>query len=264
MNILALPEAIRALTVGRNCAESRVGLSGSRVFLYDDMVLKISPRSEEADNEAAVCRALSGLLPVPELLCYETTEADAFCLMSRLPGRMLCSEELMRDPALVTRLVAEAIRLLQSVPTDKLCGVTLDGKLRWARRAVEQGLADMEHAEPETFGPGGFAGPDALLLWLEGNRPAERPVLTHGDLCLPNILTDGRRVTGFVDCGRMGPGDPWQDLAIARRSLRDNFAGCYDARLRRPDYDPDALLRELGVAPDPERMRYYLLLDELF
>ena len=259
---LPLPESIRALTAGKLCAES--GLSGSRVFLFDDMVLKTSPRSGEADNEAAVCRALAGLLPVPEILCYEIADGKAFCLMTRLPGRMLCSEELMRDPALVTRLVAEAIRLLQSVPTDKLCGVTLDGKLRWAWRAVEQGLADMEHAEPETFGPGGFAGPDALLLWLEGNRPAERPVLTHGDLCLPNILTDGRRVTGFVDCGRMGPGDPWQDLAIAWRSLRDNFAGCYDARLRRPDYDPEALLRELGVEPDPERLRYYLLLDELF
>ena len=170
----------------------------------------------------------------------------------------------MRDPALVTRLVAEAIRLLQNVPADKLCGVTLDGKLGWARRAVEQGLVDMENVEPETFGPGGFADPDALLLWLEGHRPTERPVLTHGDLCLPNILTDGRRVTGFVDCGRMGPGDPWQDLAIAWRSLRDNFAGCYDARLRRPDYDPDALLRDLDVEPDPKRLRYYLLLDELF
>ena len=262
---LPLPEPIRALTAGKLCSESRVGLSGSRVFLFDDMVLKTSPRSGETDNEAAVCRALAGLLPVPEILCYEIADGKAFCLMTRLPGQMLCSDELMRDPALVTRLAAEAISLLQSVPAERFCGVRLDDKLRWARENTARGLADTEHADPETFGPQGFAGPAALLRWLEENRPsAERLVLTHGDLCLPNILTDGRHVTGFVDCGRMGPGDPWQDLAIIQRSLRDNFSGAYRASHRRPDYDPDALLRELGLEPDRERLRYYLLLDELF
>lgn len=259
---LPLPEPIAALTAGKRGAESRIGLSGARVFLYDDMVLKISPRSEETDNEAAVCRALSDLLPVPDCLAYVCEGGAAYFLMSRLPGRMLCEPELLRDGELLLRLTAEAVGLLQSVPAERLCGLRRGDKLRIARRNVSRGLVDTGSAEPETFGPGRFAGPAALLRCLEEERPAEGPlVLTHGDLCLPNILTDGRRVTGLIDCGRMGPADPWQDLAIVWRSLRDNTAGRYGTL---PGFDPDALFAALGLGRDEEKLRWYLLLDELF
>ena len=128
---------------------------------------------------------------------------------------------------------------------------------------MERGLVDPAAAEPGTFGPGGFRDPEALLLWLEGHRPEEERCFTHGDLCLPNILAEGDRVTGFLDCGGMGAADRWRDLALALRSLRKNLNGDYGGP-RYEGYDPEGLLAALGLSLDEERFRYYLLLDELF
>ena len=59
------------------------------------------------------------------------------------------------------------------------------------------------------------------------NRPEEDIVLTHGDFCLPNVFVKDGAISGFIDLGKMGPADRWQDIAIAIRSLEHNFNGKY-------------------------------------
>ena len=142
------------------------------------------------------------------------------------------------------------------------CDQTLSRKLENARYQVENGLVDMDNVDPETFGEDGFASPAALLRWLEEHRPAEEPVLSHGDYCLPNVFFGDGQVSGFLDLGRSGIADRWLDIAICWRSLRDNFNGAHGHT--DPDFDPDSLFRELGIQPDWEKIRYYLLVDELF
>jgi aminoglycoside phosphotransferase len=48
-------------------------------------------------------------------------------------------------------------------------------------------------------------------------------VLIHGDYCLPNVLVDQGRLTGLVDVGRAGLGDPRDDLAAGAWTLHYNF-----------------------------------------
>jgi aminoglycoside phosphotransferase len=48
-------------------------------------------------------------------------------------------------------------------------------------------------------------------------------VLVHGDACLPNLLTDGARITGYVDLAECGLGSPQDDLAAAVWSLDFNL-----------------------------------------
>jgi aminoglycoside phosphotransferase len=48
-------------------------------------------------------------------------------------------------------------------------------------------------------------------------------VLIHGDYCLPNVLVEEGRLSGLVDLGRAGLGDPRDDLAAAFWSLHYNF-----------------------------------------
>ncbi len=87
-------------------------------------------------------------------------------------------------------------------------------------------------------------------------------MLTHGDFCLPNLLTDGKRLTGMIDVGDCGIADRYKDLALGWRSLKHNTDGHYG--LFYPDVDPDDLFRAVGILKDEEKLRYYLLLDELF
>ena len=71
-------------------------------------------------------------------------------------------------------------------------------------------------------------------------------------------------MTGFIDLGKMGPADRWQDIAIAMRSLEHNLSGKYHNGIPFGSFEPRRFLEELGVEPDEKKNRYYMLLDELF
>jgi len=261
---MKLPESISALTGSRPFSVDSVGLSGSQVVCFDDMILKIEPTCHNADNEQRMMAWLSERLPVPEILAFERQDGFNYLLMSRMPGRMLCSEDILSDGERITALMAEAYQLLWAADITGCPGdASLESKLRLAEQRVAAGLCSTREAEPGTYGPGGFASPEHLCHWLQDNKPAEHPVLSHGDFCLPNIFTDGQHITGFIDLGRSGAADRYVDIAIGSRSLRHNLDGHYSDQVY-PDVDPARLYDALGIVPDPELIRYYILLDELF
>lgn len=265
MDAIWLPDSIRKMVRGRRYTLNDVGMSGSKVYMFEDMVLKVQKHSEETDNEYKICHWLGERLPVPEILRYEAVGGVAYCLMSRVAGRMLCDDRYLKDPALLLKTAAGAMKRLWAVDiADCPCDSSLSVKLKMARCNVENGLVDLDNVEPETFGEAGFASPEALLLWLENNRPDEDLVLSHGDFCLPNLFARGDEVTGFIDLGKMGVADRWQDVAICYRSLKHNFDGKYNGGASYEGYSPEMLFETLGIEENREKLRYYILLDELF
>ena len=234
--------------------------------VYDQHVLKIQPHSRETDNEAAIIRWLNGRLPLPDIPVYAVENEMAFTLMSKIRGKMLCDMDYLKQPELVIGLAAQGIKMMWQVDVSGCPCYTsrLSERLKAAEYNVKNGLVDIENTEPETYGPGGFESPEALLEWLKTHRPPEDIALTHGDYCLPNIFADGNTVSGFIDLGKMGPADRWQDIAIAIRSLGHNFDGRYSDGKRIFDFKPQMLLNALDINFDEEKYRYYILLDELF
>jgi kanamycin kinase len=84
--------------------------------------------------------------------------------------------------------------------------------------------------------------------------PVDVLVVCHGDSCAPNtLLADDGRFTGHVDLGALGVADRWADLAIATWSTTWNYGPGWET----------LLLDAYGVAPDPDRTRYYRLLWDL-
>ena len=260
---LRQPPRIAARTAGRDFRLDRTGCSGSVVAIYDDMVLKSEPVSEESENQLAMLGWLRGKIPVPEILDTVLHDGFRWTLMTRLSGDMACADAWRSDPHRLVRVLADAMRRLWAVdvtgcPVDQ----SPQAKLDRAARIVEAGQVDLGLVEPDTFGEKGFPSPAALLCWLRENRPACDRVLTHGDFCLPNLFLKDWRFTGFLDLGRSGAGDRWTDIAIAWRSLRDNFGGHYGEAVA--GFHPDELFDALGIEKDPVKLRYYLLMDELF
>lgn len=257
------PAAISAHTAGKSFRLDTTGLSGSTVAIFDDMVAKCEPVSEESENHLAMLRWLEGKIDAPRVI--ETAVRDGFrwMLMTRVGGEMSCSDTCRSDPHRLVRVLADAMKRLWAVDVSD-CPIDQGpcAKLDRARRLVEAGLVDMDLVEPETFGPSGFASPAELLRWLEEHTPDCKPVLTHGDFSLPNIFLEDCRFSGFLDLGRSGAGDKWTDVAICWRSLRDNFGGHYGEAVA--GFHPDELFAALGMEKDEERMKYYLLMDELF
>ena len=259
-----LPQEIAALIAGEEYSLDDIGKSGSTVMMFTDKVLKVQEETDETKSEREMLKWLEGKLPVPKILGEFCNGDMSYLLMSRIPGKMTCDAEYMENPKGLVSVLAEGLKRLWEVDVTDCPEVwDLDRKLAQAKEAVEKGEVDVEDAEPETFGTNGFKDPQELWQWLNENRPQEDMVLSHGDFCLPNVFVQDGKLSGYIDLGRMGVADKWQDIAICYRSLKHNFYGKYATKVYK-DFNPDILFEALGIEPDWEKLHYYILLDELF
>lgn len=256
---MRLPAPIASAVADLPCSSDQIGMSGHTVLLYPDRVLKIGPKNWESDNELTMLRFFQGKLPCPEVIAYEEEAGQRYLLTTRVPGRMLCDPTQMMPLRRTAERIAEALRLLWAIPARSCpSDMGLDRKLHLIEEKLDS--LSVSNAEPATYGPGGFKNPEALLRFLQDNRPEETKVVTHGDLCLPNVLISPAGAIGFVDLGRSGLADPWCDIALSYRSLKHNCNGIHGTY---PGWTEAMLFDALGIARDEERLRYYLLLDEL-
>ena len=258
------PEEIAAAAGPHSGSANTAGMSGATVIEFPDYVLKARPASPASAREVEILSWLQAKnLPSPKIAAHVVRDGTDWLLMTRIRGKMLCDPSVMNNPTLLLDCLAEGLRTLWAADiSDCPFERTWASELDQAERAIRAGTYDPSDCEPETFGPGGFESPMALLDWLRKNTPPEQRVLSHGDYCLPNLFTDGRRFTGMIDLGDCGVADPWRDLSLGWRSLKHNSDGHYGHVY--PTVDPDDLFRAAGVNKDEERLRYYLLLDELF
>jgi kanamycin kinase/aminoglycoside 3'-phosphotransferase-3 len=261
---MSLLDRITSLTWDKIYRIDTMGRSGSTVYIYDDMVLKEEPDSESVRESVKVMEWLEGKLPVPRVICHEIADGKSYLLMSRINGIMACDRYYRERSYELVKLLAEGLRMLWSVDIAGCPGErTLDDELAYARYRVENGLVDTAIAEPGTFDELGYTDPNHLLKWLEANKPSYEPVLSHGDFCLPNIFIDEGRISGFIDLGDMAIGDKWRDISLCYRSLKHNYDGTFGHKVY-PCFGADALFDELGIEPDFNKIRYYIMLDELF
>lgn len=230
----------------------RVRLPGGR-----GVYLKVASGMQRAELEAEHERLhwLRGRLPVPEVLAFTTEGDQMYLLVTELPGVMSCDATVASDVPAVVRLLAAGLRQIHAVPIAQCpFDARLAVKLAVARQRLRAGMVDLSALDESRQG----IGADELEALLDANcPPAEDVVFTHGDYCLPNVLLDPTlsHVTGFVDLGRAGIADRYQDLALAVRSLAHNFGPGWESYLW------DAY----GIAqPDRDKVAFYQLLDEFF
>lgn len=259
-----MPESIHKHIGSRTFRVDDIGQSSSSIMLFDDMILKISGKDGESDNEIRMMSWLAGKLPVPNIIASESDGGFNYLLMSKVRGQMSCDDGYMQHPNALMAMMADALKTLWCVdivgcPNES----DLEHKLAAARMRVENGLVDRSDAEPDTYGEKGFKDPAHLLDWLTRNRPDEERVFSHGDFCMPNLFFEGIALSGVIDLGRAGIADRWQDIALCVRSLGHNFAGRYGGK-RYDGFDVARLFDCLDIKPDWDKIRYYILLDELF
>lgn len=80
-------------------------------------------------------------------------------------------------------------------------------------------------------------------------------VVVHGDACPENFIVSNGRFMGFVDCGRLGLADRYQDLALASRNIESALGPRFSERFFSEYGEP---------TPDPDMLDYYRTLDEFF
>lgn len=252
---------LQTLLAGCTMTANSIGHSGSAVYRINDFhgkaaYLKIAPStwSMTLRGERDALGWLKGRAPVPELLHYETYNGTDYLLTSEIAGQDASRDANLANPELTVRLYAEGVRMLHCIPIEE-CPLdrTLKHKLKLAERRIEEGLVDEDNLEEEN----GLRKPFEIYRELLDKQPRQEDlVFAHGDYCMPNVILDGERVSGFIDLGSAGIADRYQDLALAVRSLRHNY---------RTDEYTSLFMTCYGLSDwDEEKIKYYILLDELF
>ncbi|MCM5557520.1 APH(3')-I family aminoglycoside O-phosphotransferase [Pleomorphomonas sp. JP5] len=258
----AVPAGMAPDVAGYAWARDTIGEAGAAVYRLSgkpgapDLYLKHG-RDAVADaiaEEMARLRWLAGRLPVPRLVRFDCTADEAWLLTTAITGRT-AYQVLASDPAgrpAVVDALAVFLRRLHAIPVAA-CPFIGDHvhRLAIARARIDAGLVDAGDFDEER------AGWTAEQVWegLQGLVPfAADPVVAHGDCSLDNLIVERHAVVGSIDVGRAGVADRYQDLAILWNCL-DEFGPAMQRRL----------FRAYGIAtPDERKLRFHLMLDELF
>jgi aminoglycoside 3'-phosphotransferase-2 len=257
---LAHPVALDSFIAGYSWDRDPVGRSPSEVFRLERegapaLYLKREARSAygELADEAARLRWLSGQgLPCPDVVASTTDDDYDWLLMSALPGRDLASDSAVDAEARVVML-ASALRALHSLdiascPFDH----RWSKRLAVAERRMRAGLVDEEDFDEMRLG---LSAADLYSELCRMPVDAEDLVVTHGDACLPNFVASGDAFAGYIDCGRLGVADRYQDIALACRSIAANFGEAF----------VELFCQNYGIASlDADKLLRYQMLDEFF
>ena len=199
------------------------GCSGAQVFRLENpgaanLYLKIAERdNQDLASEREVLGWINGQLPAPAVEWYGHSELQSFLLTTELSGVDAAQCSLLASPEQSVCLLAEGLLRIHSLPIDECpFDQRLAVKIEAARVRVENGLVDKTDFDPKRLRR---SAPDLYSEVLRFRPTQEDLVLTHGDYCFPNIIMAHGAVSGFVDWGRAGMADRYQDLALCARSM---------------------------------------------
>ncbi len=257
LSALLTSEPNRRITLGMSDAEVyHLPVAGS--------YLKVAKHRGFSDlrRERRVLEWLDGRFPAPRVLGYEETSTHTYMLATEIAGTpasatLSAATSTSSSEKHLAGKLAHELRRLHDLPIE---GCTLDQRLdvkfENARRNISLKLLSQTEEDFANEHDGKL--PIDLLHELSARRPVEDDlVFTHGDPCMPNLLTDDGEVTGFVDLGGAGVADRYADIAIFFRSFKNNC--------REPIELETVFCAAYGIEHiDHEKFEFYLLLDDLF
>ncbi|WP_029118053.1 APH(3'') family aminoglycoside O-phosphotransferase [Mycobacterium sp. URHB0044] len=197
-------------------------------------------------------------LPTPAVLDWRATEHGARLVMTAVAG--VPADQLSPDDfSRAWPSIADSVRALHDI-TGEECPFRrdLDTMLELARDVVSRDAVNPDFLPDDDKAVAAAALLERVEAEAEARRQQEQHdrVVCHGDLCLPNLLVDGGRFSGFIDLGRLGVADPHADLALLLANVGDTYGDL--ARVARDVLDA-------GYPPsiDDDRLTFYLRLDPL-
>jgi aminoglycoside 2''-phosphotransferase len=202
------------------------GQNSDVVVVNDEFIFRFPKYAhviEDLRTETAILEAVRGRVPLPVpdpiFVCLERPVGQAFAAYCLIPGEPLWWDTFraIENREVVRRLadqVAGFLRALHSIPVDSL-GIELplhdtyaEGVDIYAR--IREKLFGLMRPDARAWATEHFEG-----FLARASNFAGEPVLKHGDFGPSNILFDNgrQRVSGIIDFGGSGLGDPAYDFA---------------------------------------------------
>ena len=255
---LHLPHSVAVHLENRDFYEEDIGRSDSSVLIFHDRVLKIEKTSELSDNEHEMLLWMDGKLPSPRVIAFDRKNGSNYLLMTKQNGKMACDCGLSEEE--VSRLLAKGLKMLwqtdiSSCPNRR----TILSQLDEAKKKLTDGSLNgvlPQHKEFSDF--------ESLFSYLSQHAPQDDFVFSHGDYCLPNVFLSDDGISGFLDLGRAGISDRYEDIYMCLWSMRYNFVTLGNMEESRFTDCEAIFFEELGIEKNLEKLRFFELLDEFW
>ncbi len=218
-DLSAFPEAFRSLIASSRVYDSSCSPQAQVWFLdrEEGMFLKAAPNGS-LRREAEMTAFVHEKGAAAEVLHYQSLDRDWLLTRAR-PGEDCTFRAYLEDPKRLSDLLGELLRRLHEMSTAG-CPVAdhTAGYLATAKEGQALGRFD-----PNFFHKEGLTEEDARRIIQEFSPGLKNEVLLHGDYCLPNVMLDDWKFSGFIDLDHGGIGDRHIDLFWGAWSLGFNL-----------------------------------------
>lgn len=153
----------------------------------------------------------------PEVVKYIEGERD-WLLTSRVAGEDCTYKDYVADPKRLCDLLAAKLRELHETDFSD-CPISdhTAAYLATAEQNYRKGQYDVAYFD------GNSTPEEAWRVLQEEKHLLKTDTLLHGDYCLPNVMLDNWRFSGFIDLGNGGVGDRHVDLFWGAWTLNFNL-----------------------------------------
>ena len=247
-NLSEFPEQFRSLLGTAPVYDSSCSKDANVWFLdkEDGFYLKAAPAGtlEQEANMTAYFHS-KGL--ATEVLGYHRDSRD-WLLTRAVSGEDCTFPAYLEDPKRLSETLGHLLRQLHSVDISDCPVDRTDSYLADARRMYESGHYDTS-LYPDNWG---YHTPEEAWAVVEKEgHLLNRDVLLHGDYCLPNVMLDNWKFSGFIDVGRGGMGDRHIDLfwgiwTLGFNLKTDAYSGRFLDAYGREDVEKD-MFRVIGA-----------------
>ena len=216
-----VPDTFRTFLDGADVYDSSCSTAAQVYFLDKNtgFYLKNAPKGT-LKKEAALTDFLHTKGLGAEVLAYESLDTD-WMLTRRIAGEDCTFQPYLDDPVRLCDTTAQLLRMLHETDAS-VCPVpnrTAD-YLAAARRNHAFGRYDLELFSKDWCFK---SAEDAWRVIEDTGKFLKADTLLHGDYCLPNIMLDNWKFSGFIDLDTAGVGDRHVDLFWATWSLQFNL-----------------------------------------
>lgn len=209
-DISKFPEELHPLISGSRLFDSSSSPEARVIYIDRDngYFLKISPKGS-LEREVKMTEYFSRLNLSVAPLRYISSDKD-YMLTERIRGEDCTHAAYLENPSRMAEIIAERLHLLHNT---EACDCPVKERMgeyfSLAESNFKKGIFD------SSFLPQKYEDLNSCKVWelVEQNKHIfSNDTLIHGDYCLPNIILDGWKFSGFIDLGNAGVGDKHVDL----------------------------------------------------
>ncbi|MBQ8849007.1 MAG: aminoglycoside 3'-phosphotransferase [Clostridia bacterium] len=208
---LDVPREIESFVSGARIYDSSSSPEARVYFIDKDggYFLKTAKRGS-LEKEARLTEYFHSIGLGTEVLSYISADSDIL-LTAKIRGEDCTHADYLCAPERLCDTVAIELRRLHELDFSS-CPVP-DRTAEYIATVEENyrtGRYDRSQFSDGSFGY--RSAEDAIRVFGEGKNSLRCDTLLHGDYCLPNIMLDGWKLSGFIDLGNGGVGDRHIDI----------------------------------------------------